>query len=124
MKITKKINSQELAETAIRGMQEKKALDIVLLDLRKISGAVADFFIICTGNSTTQVSSIRDGVEEEIKKNLGEKPWSREGVQQSEWILVDYANVVIHIFLKEKRKHYGLENCWGDAKITTYENVE
>ena len=115
MKITKE-ESAMLAEIAIKGMQEKKAKEIVCLDLRNINNAVSDFFVICHGDSNTQVDAIADSVEFEIKKAIGENPWHREGFENAEWILLDYVNVVIHVFQKPQRDFYRLEDLWADAK--------
>jgi len=112
------INSQELSEIVVAGMQEKKAIDIVILDLRKISKAVADFFVICSGNSDTHIASIADSVEEFIYKQANEAPWQKEGRENKEWILIDYVSIVVHIFQKDKRSYYELEDLWGDAEIT------
>ncbi|MDQ3193019.1 MAG: ribosome silencing factor [Bacteroidota bacterium] len=117
MKISKnKEESAMLAEIAVKGMQEKKAKDIVCLDLRKVHNAVSDFFIICHGDSNTQVDAIAGSVEHEIKKALGEGPWHREGFENAEWILLDYVNVVVHVFQKEHRDFYRLEALWADAE--------
>ena len=113
------VSSEKLSELVSTGMLDKKALDITLLDLRGIKHAVADFFIICSGNSDTQIDAIADSVEDHVKKNTKQSPWKREGFQQKEWILIDYVDVVVHIFSKEKRLFYGLEELWADAKITT-----
>ena len=115
MKITKE-ESAMLAEIAIKGMQEKKAKEIVCLDLRNINNAVSDFFVICHGDSNTQVDAIADSVEFEIKKAIGENPWHREGFENAEWILLDYVNVVVHVFQKPQRDFYRLEDLWADAK--------
>jgi len=103
-------------------MQEKKALDIVLLDLREIKNAFADFFIICSGNSDTQLEAIANSIDEEVYKGLKENPWHIEGRENKEWMLLDYVSVVAHIFKKDKREFYSLENLWGDAKITEISN--
>ena len=112
-----------LAEIAIHGMQEKKARDIIKIDLRKLKLSVADLFVICHGDSDKQVDAIADSVEEEIRKATGEKPYSREGFSNSEWIILDYVNVVVHIFSKAKRDYYELEDLWSDAELTRYEDV-
>ena len=112
------VNSQNLSEIVVAGMQEKKAVDIALLDLRKISKAVADFFVICSGNSDTHIASIADSVEEFMYKQANESPWQKEGRENKEWILIDYVSIVVHIFQKEKRNYYELEDLWGDAEIT------
>ena len=113
----KKEESVILAETAIKGMQEKKGVNIVCLDLRNLHHAVSDFFVICHGDSNTQVDAIADSVENEIRKATGEKPWHREGFENAEWILLDYVNVVVHVFQKTSRNFYKLEALWADAEI-------
>ena len=113
----KKDLSQSIAEAAIFGILEKKGNDIHSLDLRKVDNAVTDYFIICHGDSNVQVSAIAKSVEEEVRKLAGEKPWHKEGYDNSEWVLLDYVNVVIHIFQKDIREFYNLEDLWADAKI-------
>lgn len=100
------------------GMLEKKGEDIVILDLRTIPQSVADFFVICSGNSVNQVDAITDSVEEMVYKKTLEQPWRKEGKENREWILLDYVNVVVHIFRKDRREFYALEDLWGDAEIT------
>ena len=111
-----------LAEIAVHGMQEKKGYNIITMDLRKLKSSFSDFFVICHGTSDRQVEAIANGVEEEIRKATGEKPLHREGAEQAEWILLDYVNVVVHIFQEEKRSFYGLEELWGDAEIKNYQS--
>ncbi len=113
------MNSEALSKIIINGMEEKKASDIVLMDLREVKGAVSDFFIICSGNSDTQLQAIAESIEEEVEKNSDERPWRKEGYTNKEWILLDYVSVVAHIFKSEKRAFYALEELWGDAKITS-----
>lgn len=98
-------------------MLEKKALDIAVLDLRKVKNAIADYFVICSGNSDTQVDAITTSVEEEVTKESGQHAWHKEGFQNKEWVLLDYLDVVCHIFQKDKRLFYDLEGFWGDAEI-------
>ena len=88
------------------------------MDLREIKNAVTDFFVICSGSSDTQMDAISQSIEEEIHKHSKQNPWKTEGRQNKEWILLDYVDVVVHVFNKEKRIFYGLEELWGDAKIT------
>ena len=114
-------NSKILSDAVIYGMKEKKASDIVLIDLREIGNAVADFFVICSGNSDTQIDAISDSVEEEVYKLTSDNPWRKEGKENKEWILMDYANVVVHIFRNDRREFYSLEKLWGDATITSIE---
>lgn len=104
-----------LAEIAVKGMQEKKAKSIVKIDLRKLNLSIADFFVICHAESDKQIDAIADSVEEEIRKATGEKPFSREGFQLSDWIILDYIDVVVHIFNREKRNFYDLEDLWSDG---------
>ena len=122
-KKTKHPDSNELMRNEIiSGMQEKKANDIVLMDLRKVKNAVADFFVICSGNSDKQLDAIADSVDTEVYKELNENPWHIEGKNNKEWMILDYTNVVVHIFRKDKRSFYALEKLWGDAEITEIED--
>ncbi|MGB3780834.1 MAG: ribosome silencing factor [Tunicatimonas sp.] len=109
----------KLSEVVAFGMLEKKAEDVIVMDLRKVKNAVADFFVIGSGNSDTQLDAIAESVEKEVKEKLGERPWHREGTQQKEWVLLDYVTVVAHIFLRERREFFALEALWGDAVIHT-----
>ena len=115
--------STYLSEIAVHGIQEKKGNDIVRLDLRELNSSVSDYFIICSANSTTQVKAIADSVEEEIYKNTSTNPWRKEGQETAEWIILDYFDVVIHIFKTEKREFYGIEDLWGDAQATSYKSA-
>ena len=121
-KVSKDVSSEVLSEWVVEGMLDKKAHDVVVMDLREVKHAVADYFIICSGNSDTQIDAITDSVEDQIHKKSKQNPWKREGQQNKEWILLDYIDVVAHIFNKEKRTFYGLEELWGDAKITRIED--
>jgi len=119
----KGVSSEALSEVIVKGMQEKKATDIVVIDLRKVKNAVADFFIICSGNSDKQIDAIADSIDEEVFKTLKENPWHIEGKNNKEWMLIDYADVVAHIFRKDRRAPSALEKLWGDAEITEVENL-
>ncbi len=110
--------SEKLRDVVVKGMQEKKANDIVVVDLRDIGNSIADFLVICTGTSDTQVDALSDSIDKEVHVAFGESPWHSEGKTNKEWILLDYVNVVAHIFTTEKRAFFGLENLWGDAKVT------
>jgi ribosome-associated protein len=118
----KGVNSETLSDTIVKGMQEKKAFDIVVLDLRKVKNAVADFFVICSGNSDKQLDAIADSVDEEVFKALKENPWHTEGKNNKEWMLLDYIDVVAHVFRKDRREFYALERLWGDADIIEIQN--
>ena len=99
---------------AIGAVRDKKAEDVVVLDLRK-TGAFTDFFVICTGGNPRQMTAIADSVQDSLKQTLGERPTLAEGIDRSEWILLDYFNFVVHIFSRERRAFYGLERLWGNA---------
>jgi len=116
-------DSQILCDTIVEGMQENKAKDIVVLDLRDIETAVCDFFVICSGDSSTQVDGISNSVSRYTRKTLSEKPWTIEGQNNSEWILMDYVSVVAHVFYHETRAFYDLEELWSDAKRTDIPNL-
>jgi len=115
--------SAYISELAIYGIQEKKGNDIVRLDLRNIFSSVSDYFVICHADSATQVKAIANSVEEEIFKATQQEPWRKEGLEYGEWILLDYVDVVVHIFRTDKREFYGVEDLWGDAEIKFYKSA-
>lgn len=115
-KISNLTESEVLARLAAQGMDNKKGDDIVVLDLRELQSAPANFFVICSGNVPSHVSAISDGVFEVIKKATGQNPHKIEGYDNAEWILMDYFDVVVHIFQKDKRDFFRLEELWADAK--------
>jgi len=117
------LESTSISEIAIHGIQEKKGNDIVRLDLRNIHSSVADYFIISHADSTTQVKAIANSVEEEIFKALKIEPRRKEGLQHGEWILLDYIDVIVHIFKTDKREFYGIEELWGDAEMQSYKSA-
>jgi ribosome-associated protein len=119
----KEKNSQLLCDTIVEGMQENKAQDIVILDLRDISSAVADFFVICSGESSTQVDGITSSVVRHTRKEIQDRPWHTEGKGSSEWVLIDYVTVVAHVFYKTAREFYDLEDLWADAKRKNIPNL-
>ena len=115
--------SDVLASVIIEGMQENKAKEIVSINLKEIETAVCDYFVICNGTSNTHVLSIADYVIDETIKNLQDKPFNKEGLENSEWILLDYGNVVAHVFQKKTRDFYNIEKLWGDADIEHIKDV-
>jgi ribosome-associated protein len=115
--------STYLSEIAVHGIQEKKGNDIVRLDLRNLNSSVSDYFVVCNADSTTQVKAIADSVEDEIYKLTQTNPWRKEGLENAEWIILDYFDIVVHIFRTEKRDFYGIEDLWGDAETTTYKSA-
>ena len=113
--------NSKIFKAIIKAIQEKKGESIISLDLRKIPEAVADFFIICEGASTTQVRAIADEIEEEVRRNCDELPYKHEGRQNFQWVLIDYVNVVVHVMLPETRRFYKLEDMWSDAAQDDHE---
>jgi ribosome-associated protein len=118
----KKVSKDELLVNIIKGIEEVKGNDIDILDLREIENTVCDYFIICNGNSNTQVNAIVNSVQKTVSKELKDKPWHVEGTDNAEWVLMDYVDIVVHVFQKHVREFYNIEGLWGDAKITTIPN--
>ena len=116
-KKTMRRESDVLAKAIIKVIKQHKGKEVVSLDLREIETAICDFFIICHGTSSTHLSSIVDNVRKDVLKLMKEKPWHTEGESNKEWILMDYFDVVVHVFNQEKRDFYKLENLWADAQI-------
>jgi len=115
---TRKKAAPKLARSvtgAVQAALDKKALDVVVLDLRK-AGGFTDFFVICTGTNPRQSNAIADSVEETLRTEFGERPHLTEGVEKSQWILLDYFNFVVHVFSRECRDFYQLERLWGNAE--------
>ncbi len=116
IKIINEIDSEALCEVIVEGMKNNKAEDIVVIDLREVEHAVTDFFVICSGDSPTQIEGISNSIIRLTRKELKEKPWHKEGKNNAQWVLLDYVNVVVHIFYKELREYYELEDLWADGK--------
>lgn len=110
------IENNELLQSIIEGIQEKKGKNISAIQLKGMTGAICDYFVICEGNSPTQVSALAGSVEEIVKKNTRENPIRVHGQQRAEWIGMDYGNVIVHIFLPELRTFYNIDTLWEDAK--------
>lgn len=108
----------ELITQTIAGIENVKGEAIKLLDLRELDNRPCDYFIICNGNSNTQVAAIVGSIQKNVSKVLKEKPYHTEGMENAEWVLIDYVNVVVHVFQKQIREHYNVEGLWGDAKMT------
>jgi ribosome-associated protein len=116
----KRIDQTDILLRSIeKGIFEKKGHNVLRIDLRKLENRIADYFVICHGTSITQVGSLCDSVEETVRKEAGEKPLHIEGLENCYWVLVDYSNVVVHVFLEEQRNFYSLESLWADAEIET-----
>jgi len=119
--MTKKTNADQLITIILSGIEEVKGREITILDLREIENTVCDYFIICEGTSNTQVNAIVNSIQKQVSKSIKDKPWHIEGSDNAEWVLMDYVNVVVHVFQKHIREYYDIESLWGDAKITEIE---
>lgn len=113
---TRITRNSKLFKSIIHAIQQKKGENIISLDLRKIPEAVADFFIVCEATTNVQVKAIADAIEEEVRKSTGEMPYRHEGHQALQWVLIDYVDIVAHVFQTETRKFYRLEEMWADAE--------
>lgn len=113
----KQADSFPFVQSAVKGIEETKGNEIVCLNLKKISNSPCDYFVICEGNSRTHVQAIAESVEDYIKKETGTRPWHVEGKQNGEWVLMDYVDVVVHVFQPHIRQHFALEDMWADAEI-------
>jgi ribosome-associated protein len=111
-----KYSKTELKDLIVDSIKERKGKEIVVLDLRELEQSIADYFVICHGDSNTQVGAIADFVDREVRTKLNEHPINKEGLNNSQWVLFDYADVVVHIFQEEYRQFYNLEELWADAK--------
>ena len=119
----KEKGTDQLITQIIKGIEEVKGQDIEILDLRDIENTVCDYFIICNGNSNTQVNAIVNSVQKTVSKTIQEKPWHVEGSNNAEWVLLDYVHVVVHVFQKQIREFYNIEGLWGDAKSVIIETT-
>jgi len=120
LKIKQKINSDKLSSFIANCMDDKKAIDIRIINLKNIKNSITDYFVLATGNSNIHIDAIADGVQVDVYKKYKERPWKKEGLENSEWILIDFVNVVAHIFDENKRGLYNLENLWGDGIIKEF----
>lgn len=121
--MSKSTEKQLLIDTIVDAIQDTKGENIKIFDLGGIENSVAETFIICSGNSNTQVSSIAGNIEKKVRNDIQDRPWHVEGAENSLWVLMDYVSVVVHIFQKETREFYDIEELWGDAKITVIEDI-
>ncbi len=123
LSIKKELTVEELNDLIISAIQDIKGHNIVKLDLRQLTDAPTDFFIICHGNSDTQVKAIGSNIMKELKAKAGENVLHSEGQTNGTWVLLDYFNTIVHIFHQEKREFYNLERLWSDALFTEYGNL-
>ncbi|WP_223033736.1 ribosome silencing factor [Hanstruepera marina] len=114
-------NADQLIAAILSGIEDVKGKEINILDLREIENTVCDYFIVCEGTSNTQVNAIVNAIQKKVSKELKDKPWHIEGESNAEWVLMDYVNVVVHVFQKHIREYYDIESLWGDAKTTVIE---
>ncbi|MGO1243749.1 MAG: ribosome silencing factor [Sphingobacterium sp.] len=122
-KFTKTELSSRLAEVVVFGMQEKKGDEIVRMDMRKVNATLSDYFVICHAESSIQVGAIAKSIEDEVYKAFGQRPWNIEGRGNGEWVLLDFVDVVVHIFKKDVRSRYGIEDLWGDAQLESFQSA-
>jgi len=120
----KEVKTKVLVDTIVEAIQDIKGHDIVILDLRHLQNSVTDYFIICSGDSNTQVDGITSSIIRKTRSDLQERPWHQEGINNSEWVLIDYVNVVVHVFYREIREFYNLEDLWADAEKTEIPNLD
>ena len=118
----RKASADELIALIIDGIEEVKGQEITLLDLRDLDNTVCEYFVICSGSSNTQVKAIVNSIQKTVSKAIQDKPWHVEGAENAEWVLMDYVNVVVHVFQKHIREYYDIEGLWGDAKVTPVES--
>ena len=110
--------NNRLLDNIINGIQEKKGKNITVIDLKGIPGVICDFFVICEGNSSTQVAAVAESIEHVVKKDTKENPIRVQGQQMAEWIGIDYGDIIVHVFIPEMRSYYNIDNLWSDAKTT------
>lgn len=120
----KKTNAQEVIDQIIEGIQDKKGKEIVIVDMLKLGNSICDYFVICQGNSPTQVSAITDSIEDTVRINCRRKPYAVDGLRNAQWVAMDYGDILVHIFLPDVRKFYDIEHLWADAKLTTIPNLD
>jgi ribosome-associated protein len=113
-----KITADQLITAIISGIEDVKGQEINILDLREIENTVCDYFVVCEGTSNTQVNAIVNSIQKKVSREVKDKPWHIEGEENAEWVLMDYVNVVVHVFQKHIRAYYDIESLWGDAKST------
>lgn len=123
MKVSTLVTAKQLADAVVTALQDKKGLKIVTMDLQKVRGAISDYFVICSGTSDKHVQALSDYVWDQVRIQLQDKPINIEGRPKGEWILMDYVNVVVHVFLEEKRRFFDIEGLWGDAPVERVEET-
>jgi ribosome-associated protein len=118
------IDAQEVIKQIIEGIQDKKGKEIVVVDMLKLGNSICDYFVICQGNSPTQVSAITDSIEDTVRINCKKKPYSIDGLRNSQWVAMDYGDILVHIFLPDVRRFYDIEHLWADATLTEIPDID
>lgn len=116
--------TKELIKNIIEGIQEKKGKNIIVADLSEIEDTICNYFIICQGNSPSQISAIVDSVKDTVREGLGLKPYGVDGLRNAQWVAMDYGDALVHVFLPEEREFYDLEHLWADAKCTSIPDID
>lgn len=118
------IDAKEVIQQIVEGIQDKKGKGIVVVDMQKLGNSICDYFVICQGNSPTQVSAITDSIEDTVRINCKKKPYSIDGLRNSQWVAMDYGDILVHIFLPDVRKFYDIEHLWADATLTEIPDLD
>lgn len=118
------IDAKEVIQQIVEGIQDKKGKSIVVVDMLKLGNSICDYFVICQGNSPTQVSAITDSIEDTVRINCKKKPYSIDGLRNSQWVAMDYGDILVHIFLPDVRKFYDIEHLWADATLTEIPDID
>ena len=118
------MTAQEVIKQIIEGIQDKKGKSIVVVDMLGLGNSICDYFVICQGNSPTQVNAIAGSIEDTLRINCGKKPYAVDGLRNSQWVAMDYGDVLVHIFLPDVRTFYDIEHLWADAKITSIPDLD
>lgn len=116
--------TKELILKIQEGIQEKKGKNIIIADLTEIDETICNYFVICQGNSPSQVIAIVESIKDSVRENLNIKPYAIDGTKNAQWVAIDYNDVIVHIFLPETREFYNLEHLWADAKLTVIEDLD
>lgn len=118
------IDAKEVIQQIVEGIQDKKGKGIVVVDMLKLGNSICDYFVICQGNSPTQVSAITDSIEDTVRINCKKKPYSIDGLRNSQWVAMDYGDILVHIFQPDVRKFYDIEHLWADATLTEIADID
>ena len=118
------VTAEEVIKQIIEGVQEKKGKEIVVVDMLELGNSICDYFVICQGNSPTQVSAIADSIADMVRENCGRKPYAIDGLRNAQWVAMDYGDILVHVFLPDVRKFYDIEHLWADAKLTVVPDLD